>query len=177
MSLLQTTPQLDRHHATAEDVAMMRRAIEIAKVGWAREEVPVGAVIFRDGIILAEAHNLREVDRDPTAHAEILALREASKKLGEWRLNDCTLVVTLEPCTMCAGAIVNARVGRLVYGASDPKAGAIESLYQVCDDQRLNHRPQIICGVLAPECRGLLRDFFKERRKANKAARDTGSLP
>lgn len=175
MTALHITPQLPRQCATPQDVQMMRRAIELARQGWAREEVPVGAVVFRGDEILAEAHNLRECDSDPTAHAEILALREAARKLGEWRLSECTLVVTLEPCTMCAGGIVNARVGRLVYGASDPKAGAIESLYQICDDQRLNHRPQVICGVLAPECRGLLRDFFKQRRQANKALRDAAA--
>jgi len=164
------TPQLDRTHATDRDTQMMRRAIEAAHAAWDHREVPIGAVVYHNETsqILAEAHNLRESDADPTAHAEILVLREAARKLGSWRLNDCTLVVTLEPCTMCAGAIVNARVGRVVYGATDPKAGAVESLYQICDDRRLNHRPQIIRGVLAPQCRNLLREFFKERRKQNR---------
>lgn len=168
MSMLNVTKQLPRDHATELDVAMMSRAIEEARSGGNMLEVPVGAVIYRGEELIAAAHNLRESECDPTAHAEILVLREASAKLGEWRLNDCTLVVTLEPCAMCAGAIVNARVGKLVYGATDPKAGACESLYKICDDRRLNHRPQIIRGVLAPECRGLLRDFFKERRKQNR---------
>jgi tRNA(adenine34) deaminase len=177
MHVLHLTPvvhPLDRHHATDMDVRMMQRAIELARQAWQAAEVPVGCVIYRGDEILAEAHNLREAERDPTAHAEIIALREASAKLQDWRLIDCTLVVTLEPCPMCAGAIVNGRVSRLVYGANDPKFGAVESLYGICDDQRLNHQPQIIRGVLAPECRGLLRDFFKERRKANKAARQAG---
>ena len=168
---LTTQAPLTRHHATEQDVRMMERAMELARRAWKAEEVPVGAVIYRGDEILAEAFNLRESDRDPTAHAEIIALREASARLQDWRLNDCTLVVTLEPCPMCAGAIVNARVGRLVYGASDPKMGAVESLYEICDDQRLNHRPQIIRGVMAPECRGILREFFKERRRQNKESR------
>ncbi|MBI1367475.1 MAG: hypothetical protein GC162_02350 [Planctomycetes bacterium] len=153
---------------------MMQRAIELAKDAVVVDEVPVGAVIYRGEEILAEAHNLRESHTDPTAHAEILALRQAARVLGEWRLNECSLAVTLEPCTMCAGAIVNARVGRLIYGASDPKAGAVESLYQICDDRRLNHRPEVICGVLAPQCRGLLRDFFKQRRAENRINRSAG---
>jgi tRNA(adenine34) deaminase len=175
MSTLIPTPQLTRQHATAQDVDMMRLAIEQARAAWALEEVPVGAIVYRNDEILAVAHNLRESDSDPTAHAEILALRTAAQKIGEWRLNDCTLVVTLEPCPMCAGAIVNARVGRLVYGAHDPKMGAVESLYKICDDHRLNHRPQVIRGVLAPECRGILRDFFKQRRKENKLARQAAA--
>ena len=171
---LTSTPQLTRHHATELDAEMMRRAIDLARRAWQAAEVPVGAVIYRGEEVLAEAYNLREADRDPTAHAEMIALREASAKINDWRLNDCTLVVTLEPCPMCAGGIVNARVGRLVYGASDPKMGAVESLYQICDDQRLNHRPQVIRGLMAPECRGILREFFKERRKQNKEARRAG---
>lgn len=174
LHLQPTVHPLDRHHATERDVQMMRRAIELARQAWQVEEVPVGCVIYRGEEILAEAHNLREAERDPTAHAEIIALREASAKIQDWRLNDCTLVVTLEPCPMCAGAIINGRVGRLVYGASDSKMGAVESLYGICDDERLNHQPQIIRGVLAPECRGLLREFFKERRKLNKARRAAG---
>ena len=173
MTTLQTqpTPQLERSHATERDRAMMELAIGEARRAWARAEVPVGAVVYRGEEILAVGHNLRECDQDPTAHAEILVLREAARKLDEWRLNDCTLVVTLEPCPMCAGAIVNARVGRVVYGAPDMKAGAVDSIYQMCDDRRLNHQPEVIKGVMAPECRGLLRDFFKERRKINRLAR------
>ena len=172
MIKLNLTPQLNRHGATERDVAMMRRAIELAQEAWDADEVPVGAVIYRGDQILAEAHNRRETDADPVAHAEIIALREAARTVGGWRLNDCTIVVTLEPCPMCAGAIVNARVGRVVYGATDPKMGAIESLYEICSDRRLNHRPeQIIKGVLGPECRGILREFFKQRRLENKRDR------
>lgn len=170
MNLLHT-PQLDHQHADENDLRMMRRAIDLAHRAWDVNEVPVGAVVYRGEEVIAEAYNLRESDRDPTAHAELLAMRQASQRLGEWRLNDCSLAVTLEPCPMCAGAIVNARVGRLIYGASDPKAGAVESLYSLCDDRRLNHRPEVIRAVLAPECRGLLRDFFKQRRRENKLAR------
>jgi len=174
--MLKLTPPLSRQSATEMDHRIMQRAIDLARAGAAMEEVPVGAVVYRtaDGEVLGEAHNLRESDRDPTAHAEVLALREASQALHDWRLSECTLVVTLEPCTMCAGAIINARVGRLVYGASDPKAGACESLYEICDDRRLNHLPEVIRGVMAPECRGLLRDFFKERRRQNKLAKQAG---
>jgi tRNA(adenine34) deaminase len=175
MTVLQTAQPLTRHHATTLDVEMMRKAIELARTAYDLEEVPVGAVVYRGQEILAVAHNLREADRDPTAHAEVLALREAAKKIADWRLSECTLVVTLEPCPMCAGAILNARVGRLVYGAADAKMGAVESLYNLCDDKRLNHRPQVICGVLAPECRGVLREFFKMRRIQNKQAKSDPS--
>lgn len=171
MSTLRLLEPLTRHHATPLDVEMMRKAIELARKAYDLEEVPVGAVLYRGEEILAVAHNLREADRDPTAHAELIALREGSRKISDWRLNECSLAVTLEPCPMCAGAIINARVGRLVYGAADAKMGAVESLYNICDDKRLNHRPQVIQGVLAPECRGVLREFFKMRRSQNKQAR------
>jgi tRNA(adenine34) deaminase len=129
------------------------------------DDVPVGAVILDDaGTILARARNRREIDRDPTAHAEILAIRQAARALGTWRLTGLTLVVTLEPCTMCAGAVTAARLGRLVYGAEDPKAGAAGSLWDVLRDSRLNHRPEVIGGVLAGECGALLREFFAARR-------------
>ena len=167
-SLKIPTPQLTRQHATQLDQQMMQRAIRLAKAAWEAEEVPVGAVVYRGQEVIAEAHNLRESANDPTAHAEIIALRLAARNLGEWRMNDCTLVVTLEPCPMCAGAIVNARVGRLVYGANDPKMGAVDTLYQICNDRRLNHRVEVVRGLLAPECRGVLREFFRERRRANK---------
>lgn len=175
MQIVIPTPQLDRSNATELDVAMMRRAIDVARAGQDLAEVPVGAVIYRNdtGEVLAADHNRRETDADPTAHAEILVLRQAATKLGTWRLSGCTLVVTLEPCTMCAGAIVNSRVDRIVYGATDPKAGAVESLYQICEDRRLNHRPEIVRGVMAPECRGLLRDFFKQRRRENRLSRQS----
>jgi tRNA(adenine34) deaminase len=132
---------------------------------WARSEVPVGAVILGPGgDVLARAHNQRERDADPTAHAEILAIRAAARALGSWRLEGCTLVVTLEPCPMCAGAVVAARIGRVVYGATDPKAGAAGSLWDIPRDRRLNHRAEVIGGVLAEESAALLREFFARRR-------------
>jgi tRNA(adenine34) deaminase len=131
-----------------------------------RDDVPVGAVILDEaGTVLARARNRRETDQDPTAHAEILAIRQAATVLGRWRLTDLTLVVTLEPCTMCAGAVTAARLGRLVYGAEDPKAGAVGSLWDVLRDARLNHRPEVIGGVLADDCGALLREFFTGRRQ------------
>ena len=129
------------------------------------DDVPVGAVILDEaGTVLVRARNRREADRDPTAHAEIVAIRQAARALGSWRLTGLTLVVTLEPCTMCAGAVTAARLARVVYGAEDPKAGAVGSLWDVLRDTRLNHRPEVIGGVLAGECRALLRDFFAARR-------------
>ncbi len=129
-------------------------------------DVPVGAVILDEaGAVLSRARNRREADRDPTAHAEILAIRQAARILGRWRLTGLTLVVTLEPCTMCAGAVTAARLGRLVYGAEDPKAGAVGSLWDVVRDARLNHRPEVIGGVLADECGAVLREFFAARRQ------------
>jgi tRNA(adenine34) deaminase len=127
-------------------------------------EVPVGAVVVRAGRILAQSFNLRETLHDPTAHAERLALTWAGRSLGSWRLDGCVLYVTLEPCAMCAGAIVHSRIARLVYGATDPKAGACESLFQLVSDTRLNHRVPITAGVLAGECGDVLKEFFHERR-------------
>ena len=129
------------------------------------QDVPVGAVILDEaGTVIARARNRREVDRDPTAHAEVVAIRQAARALGSWRLTGLTLVVTLEPCTMCAGAVTAARLARVVYGAEDPKAGAVGSLWDVLRDTRLNHRPEVIGGVLAAECGDLLREFFAARR-------------
>jgi tRNA(adenine34) deaminase len=129
-------------------------------------DIPVGAVILDEaGAVIARARNRREADRDPTAHAEILAIRQAASIVGRWRLTDLTLVVTLEPCTMCAGAVTASRLRRLVYGAEDPKAGAAGSLWDVLRDARLNHRPEVIGGVLASECGALLREFFAARRQ------------
>lgn len=152
---------------TGLDVAMMRRALDLAKAAAAQGEVPVGAVVYETatGRVLAEAHNRRHLDKDPAAHAELLAIRAAARELGDWRLNHCTLVVTLEPCAMCAGLIVNARLGRLVYGCDDPKAGACGSLMSLTEDARLNHRVAPIRGVLAAECGGLLREFFRDARR------------
>jgi tRNA(adenine34) deaminase len=141
----------------------MRRALEVASAF--PEDVPVGAVVFDpDGRELAAAGNERETMGDPTAHAEILALRRAAVLAGSWRLTGCTLVVTLEPCTMCAGALVLARVATLVFGAWEPKTGAVGSLWDVVRDRRLNHRPEVVAGIRADECAALLVDFFDARR-------------
>ena len=137
----------------------------------------VGAVVVRDGEVIAARHNERELTGDPTAHAEILALRDAAAVVGHWRLDDCTLVVTLEPCVMCAGAIVNARVGRLVYGATDPKAGAVGSLYDVVADPRLNHRTRSPPGSRPTRPADLLREFFAARRVERPLACPPGRMP
>ena len=143
----------------------MRLALDEARLALPSGDVPVGAVVTGpDGDVLGGGHNAREASGDPTAHAEVLALRAAASAVGEWRLEGCTLVVTLEPCTMCAGALVLARVQRLVYGAADPKAGAVESLWDVVRDRRLNHRPEVVRGVLADECGDVLRAFFGTHR-------------
>lgn len=159
-------PPLPASEATETDLAMMRRALDQARRAGDAGETPVGAVVYETatGRILAEAHNTRETEKDPCGHAELIAARAAAKALGDWRLNACTLVVTLEPCAMCAGMIVNARFGRVVYGASDPKAGAAESLYAITQDERLNHRVRPIAGVLAEESAQMLRAFFRSRR-------------
>ncbi|MEL7485327.1 MAG: tRNA adenosine(34) deaminase TadA [Planctomycetota bacterium] len=148
------------------DETMMARALELAREAAAMNEVPVGAVVWETdtGTVLGEGFNRREVDRDPSAHAEYLAIRAACKAVGDWRLNHCSLAVTLEPCPMCAGLIVNARVGRVVYGADDPKAGACRSLFELTTDARLNHRVELITGVRAEESAELLRSFFRARR-------------
>lgn len=148
----------------------MRRAIEQAQRALALDEVPIGCVIVHDptGRVIGEGYNRRETDHDPTAHAEMLAIRQAGQSLGHWRLIDCTLYVTLEPCPMCAGAIVNARIPRLVYGATDPKAGACETLYTITQDPRLNHRVDCTGGVLADQCAQLLKDFFARQRSLGK---------
>jgi tRNA(adenine34) deaminase len=157
------------------DRTMMSRALELAAEARSMGEVPVGALVVRAGRIIAQAYNLRETLRDPTAHAERLALTWAGRALGSWRLDACILYVTLEPCAMCAGAIVLSRVARLVYGATDPKAGACESLYRLPSDPRLNHRPRITAGVLAAECGEILTEFFQERRRFRKL--DAFDLP
>ena len=146
------------------DTEAMQLALAQARAAALHHDVPIGAVVVRDGVVIAARHNERELHGDPTAHAEVLAMRDAATVVGHWRLMDCTLYVTLEPCVMCAGALVNGRIGRLVYGATDPKAGAVESLYQVCADDRLNHRPPVQGGVLALECGQLLKAFFAARR-------------
>jgi tRNA(adenine34) deaminase len=146
------------------DIYFMKEALEEARKAFEKDEPPVGAVIARDGKIIARGHNLREGLQDPTAHAEMLAIRAAAAELGRWRLSDCVMYVTLEPCAMCAGAMVLARLNRLVYGADDPKAGAVNSLMNLVSDGRLNHQIELKSGVLAAECGDLLRDFFSSRR-------------
>jgi tRNA(adenine34) deaminase len=143
----------------------MRAAIAEASSAGQGEDVPVGAVVVdASGAIVGRGPNVREATGDPTGHAEMVALREAAAARGGWRLDGCTLVVTLEPCTMCAGALVLARVARVVFGADDPKAGAVGSLWDVVRDRRLNHRPEVVAGVLAADCAALLHDFFRSRR-------------
>ncbi len=147
------------------DTTYMALALDEARAAAAIGEVPIGAVVVCDGAVVARAHNTREVDADPTAHAELLAIREASQRLGRWRLSDCTVYATLEPCPMCAGAMHQARIERLVYGAPDPKAGAVGTLYDLSNDERLNHRFAVTSGVLADESAALLRDFFGDLRR------------
>ena len=144
--------------------ALMKLALDQAQLAAAMCEVPVGAVIERDGAIIATGHNRRECDADPTAHAEIIAIKRAAEFIGDWRLERCTLAVTLEPCPMCAGAIVNARVPRLIYGTTDPKMGCVDTLHELCTDTRMNHRVEVAPGVLAEDCADVLRAFFRERR-------------
>jgi tRNA(adenine34) deaminase len=147
------------------DEELMRQALALAALAAGDGDVPVGAVVAdASGSVIGTGRNTRERDHDPTGHAEIVAMREAAAALGEWRLEGCTLVVTLEPCTMCAGALVAARVQRLVFGAFDEKAGAVASLWDVVRDRRLNHRPEVVSGVLAEESAELLRDFFLTHR-------------
>lgn len=148
----------------AGDREMMLLAIEAARRAADHGDVPIGAVVARDGRPLVMAGNRREIDRDPTAHAELIAIREAASELGGWRLPGTTLYVTLEPCAMCAGAIVLARIPRVVFGASDPKAGAVGSIMNILDDPALNHRPEVESGLMAEECGDLLRAFFAARR-------------
>jgi tRNA(adenine34) deaminase len=158
-----------------DDDAMLLALTDARRAG-ELGEVPIGCVIVHQpsGKVVGRGHNLRHTQHDPTGHAEIVAIREAGLALGHWRLIDCTLVVTLEPCPMCAGAIVNARVPRLVYGCDDPKAGAVRSLYRICDDARLNHRVTVVNGVRTDECAALLRDFFRARRVKRTGGADKG---
>ena len=151
--------------ADRADVVLVRAALLEARVALAEGEVPIGAVVVDPlGAVIAAAHNERETHADPTAHAEVVALRRAGTALGTWQLTGCTLAVTLEPCTMCAGALVLARVGRLVFGAWDPKAGAVGSLWDLVRDRRLNHRPEVVAGVCEDECAALLAEFFASKR-------------
>ncbi len=142
----------------------MRLALQEASLAFQRGEVPVGALISKDGKVISSAYNLRETSKDPSAHAEILVIRDATKISDSWRLTGLTLYVTKEPCIMCAGALVNSRIARLVYGCRDEKAGGVDSLYQILNDRRLNHQVEVVSGVLEEECSVMLRNFFKERR-------------
>lgn len=146
----------------------MRLALQEAEQALAEEEVPVGAVIVHGGRVIASAHNQREQLKDPTAHAEMIAITQAAESLGDWRLEGCTLYVTLEPCIMCSGAILQARVPLVVYGATDPKAGAVNTLYHLLADTRLNHRCQVIPGIQAAPCGEILTRFFQAQRKLGK---------
>jgi len=147
---------------------LMQEALAQARLAGELGDVPIGAVVARDDEIIALAHNRRIIDADPTAHAEMLAIRAAAAKVGDWRLCGCTIVVTLEPCCMCAGAIVLARIDKLIYGAADRKAGAVDSLHNLCTDPRLNHRVEVVSGVLAQPCGRLLSSFFQAQRMKGK---------
>jgi len=152
-----------------EDTLYMSLALDEARAAGAEGEAPVGAVVVCEGAVVARAHNARESAADPTAHAELIAIRQAAERLGRWRLSDCTLYVTLEPCPMCAGALVNARIDRVVFGASDPKAGAVGTLMDLSSDERLNHRFAVTRGVLEGECSAVLTEFFRGLRNRQKA--------
>ena len=155
----------------SDDERFMREALEEARLAAEEGEVPIGAVVVCDGEVVARAHNRRETDLDPSAHAEFSAMVAASRALGRWRLSGCTVYVTLEPCLMCAGLMVNARIDRCVYGAADPKGGALGTLYDVSHDSRLNHEFEVESGVLGEEAADQLRDFFRARRAQAKAVK------
>jgi tRNA(adenine34) deaminase len=154
--------------ATALDISYMEIALAEAREAAAKGEVPVGAIVTCGGEVVGKGHNQREIQRSPLAHAEILAIQEAASTLGRWRLSDCDLYVSLEPCVMCVGAILQARIRRLVFGCLDPKAGAVESLFALCDDARLNHRLPVAGGLLARQSADLLESFFKALRESKK---------
>lgn len=147
-----------------QDIQFMRLALEEANLAFSEGEVPVGAVLVIDGDVVAKAHNTRETSKDPTAHAEVIAIRDASEKADNWRLSNATLYVTKEPCIMCSGTMVNARLGRLVYGCRDEKGGGVDSLYKLLSDKRLNHQVEVVSGVLENECAEILKRFFQGRR-------------
>lgn len=153
-----------------QDIEFMKLALDEARLAAVADEVPIGAVVVHNGEVIARAHNTRETNRDPAGHAEFQAMLEASRVLDAWRLSDCTVYVTLEPCIMCAGLMHQARIATCVYGAPDPKAGALGSLYQINEDDRLNHTFEVRSGVLEGECATLLKDFFAHKRAANKQA-------
>lgn len=161
--MLEPTPNLLQPHDR-----WMRLALNQARMAYEQNEVPVGAVIVQNEQVIGEGHNMRETLQDPTAHAEMIAITQAAETLGSWRLIDCTLYVTLEPCPMCAGALVQARIPTIIYGTTDPKGGACHTLYQITDDSRLNHRATVLGGVLQEECRFILQDFFAQQRALGK---------
>lgn len=156
-----TDPQHPHEH-------YMQMALSEARAAYEEKEVPVGAVIVRNGAVIASAHNQREMLHDPTAHAEMIAITQAAEAMGDWRLQECTLYVTLEPCPMCAGAIVQSRLAGVVYGAADPKAGACHSLFNITQDERLNHRAEVLGGIMEQECKSILQEFFREQRSLGK---------
>ena len=161
MTLFPENP-LQPHHP------MMMQALQQAQLAYDEDEVPVGAIIVHKDRVIAAAHNQRETLKDPTAHAEMIAITQAAEALQSWRLLDCTLYVTLEPCPMCAGAIVQARIPTVIFGTTDPKAGAAHSLYQITNDSRLNHQATVIGGVLKEECKSILQEFFRQQRSLGK---------
>jgi len=159
---------LDPEIPQSHDEHYMRLALQQAELAGREEEVPVGAVVVCGDRVIAAAHNQREQLHDPTAHAEMIAITQAAEALGDWRLTNCTMYVTLEPCPMCAGALVLARLPRLVYGATDAKAGFVHSLYHLLDDERLNHQVEVVAGVFAEPCGQILTDFFRLQRRRGK---------
>lgn len=156
---------MDNPSQSEIDAHWMNQALLQARIAKIKDEVPIGAVVVNNEGIVAAAHNVRESEHDPVGHAELLAIQRAAKALGRWRLSDCTLYVTLEPCTMCAGAIVLARIPRVVFSTRDPKAGAAGSLYNILAEHRLNHQPEVVEGVLESDSSEMLKDFFREKRK------------
>ncbi len=171
IAISQTLPPLrgaglrTKYTSAMDDETYMRMALDEARAAAEIGEVPIGAIVVCDGAVVSRAHNRRENDRDPTSHAEMLAMRDAAHRLDRWRLSECTVYVTLEPCVMCAGAMVQARIDRLVYGAADPKAGAVGTLYDLSSDGRLNHRFAVTAGVLPDECSAILMGFFGGLRR------------
>ena len=152
------------------DEYWMRQALQQAQIAFDAGEAPIGCVIVKGNQMVGSGYNLRESNNDPTAHAEIIALRAAGETLGTWKLTDCTMYVTLEPCTMCAGALVNSRIPKVVYGCDDPRAGGVRTLYAICEDPRLNHRLEVVRGVLGQESSALLKSFFKQLREKKNAS-------
>lgn len=147
-----------------KDIFFMRLALEEARLAFSEGEVPVGAILVKDDTVIAHAHNCREASKDPTGHAELSVLRSGTNESESWRFTDATLYATKEPCIMCAGAMINARLGRLVYGCKDAKGGAVDSLYRLLSDKRLNHRVEVVSGILEDECAEILQQFFQSRR-------------